>query len=64
MRNATLISNADQRLTAAVKATVLMRLSARAIRSRETIASLRRNALLKPVSTVSAETRLYLFQMT
>ena len=54
----------DQLPTAAVKATVLMRLSARAIRSRETIASLRRNALLKPVSTVSAETRLYLFQMT
>ena len=64
MRSATLISNVDQLPTAAVKATVLMRLSARAIRSRETIVSLRRNALLKPVSTVSAETRLYLFQMT
>ena len=64
MKSATLISNADQLPTAAVKATVLMRLSARAIRSRETIVSLRRNALLKPVSTVSAETRLYLFQMT
>ena len=64
MRSATLTSNADQLPTAAVKATVLMRLSARAIRSRETIVSLRRNALLKPVSTVSAETRLYLFQMT
>ena len=64
MKSATLISNADQLPTAAVKATVLMRLSARAIRSRETIASLRRSALLKLVSTVSAETRLYLFQMT
>jgi hypothetical protein len=64
MRSATLISNVDQRPTAVVKATAHMKLSVRAIRSRETIVSRKRNALLKLVSTVSAEMKPYLFQMT
>ena len=61
-RNVTLISNVAQLLTAAAKVTALMKSCVKVTRLKETIASLRRNALPKLVSIANAEMKPSLYQ--